>query len=197
MGGSDYTNREVEGQVPEKAKNVASLVEAASNPKDANRKPVTEEFGVHEEWYKAAREVKTKEELSAFIDKLDLEYLHDYGTICHAIAAVAIAAAWVMERTDQGGITGFQAGAISWEFMRHWLHLEGPASLVEYKNMLYPQYQNRFEKVISEDTADWLMAEAKKLVATEGMRADKAIVAHWVEIASGKLPWGYTIKEED
>ena len=36
----------------------------------------------------------------------------DYGTVCHAIALSAVA------RTAQGGITGFQAGAVMWEFIK-------------------------------------------------------------------------------
>lgn len=45
---------------------------------------------------------------------------HDYGTICVAIGAIAAAAARAADRSPNGGITGFQAGAVFWEFTRAW-----------------------------------------------------------------------------
>ena len=73
---------------------------------------ITEEMGIHKEWMKRARDM-TMADLPEFLRELTEDYDHDYGTICHAIAAAAVAAAWSVERTPQGGITGFQAGAIT------------------------------------------------------------------------------------
>ena len=89
------------------------------NNKIKSMKTITEEMKIHEEWYKQAKE-QTLETLPAFLNHLINDYGHDYGTICHAIAAGAIGAAYALERSPQGGITGFQAGCIMWCFIRHW-----------------------------------------------------------------------------
>ena len=83
--------------------------------------------------------------IDEFIKKLNDQYEHDYGTVCHAMAAVAVQAAKAFNDSEQGGITGFQAGAVMWEFIKRFMHLEGPMRLVQYNDMLYPQY---FEKLL-------------------------------------------------
>jgi hypothetical protein len=200
MGGSEYTNREVEGQISEVAPGECVEVKQEPNPKDKDRVSITEKDGMQEEWYKEAKAVKTKEDFIVFFDKLDLKYMHDYGTICHAVAATALAGAYLMEHSDQGGITGFQAGAINWEFISHWMHIDGPARFLDYSNMLYPQYQEKFEKVISQEIVDWLKVEAMKLLAEAAKETSPEISGelrkHWEMLAAGNLPWGFVIKEE-
>lgn len=155
-----------------------------------NRVRIEEKDHVHDEWYKEAQDIKP-EDLPAFLERLQTRYEHDYGTICHAIAAGMIATGTAMNRGPQGGITGFQAGAIMWEFIRHWGHIEGPASLINYDYMLYPQYENRFTTIDSETFA-YLQNKAKEYLAEE----DKGMAdmrTHWQSIVDGKVPFGYTI----
>ena len=74
--------------------------------------PATEESGVHKEWLKAARDgVDSLDEFSAQLGKVQ----HDYGTVCHALAAVALAGAYKANR-DWAGITGFQSGFVMWSW---------------------------------------------------------------------------------
>lgn len=82
-------------------------------------KKITEEDKVHLEWYKQASK-QTLETLPSFLKNLMEGYNHDYGTVCHALAAGAVATAWAMNAHDNGGITGFQAGAVMWEFIKGW-----------------------------------------------------------------------------
>ena len=58
----------------------------------------------------------------------------DYGTVCHAIALSAVATAWAANKTAQGGITGFQAGAVMWEFIKNWSYSSNKTGmrLVDY-----------------------------------------------------------------
>lgn len=72
-------------------------------------------------WFKAAKE-QTLETLPSFMNHILNDYTHDYGTICHALTACAIGAAYAGDKSKQGGITGFQAGCIMWDFIRHWNH---------------------------------------------------------------------------
>lgn len=161
------------------------------------RKSITEEMKVHEEWYKEAKN-QTIESLPAFVNHLMNDYNHDYGTICHALTAGAIATMWAMNNHEQGGITGFQAGAIMWEFIRHWNydHNKCGLKMVNYDNMLYPQYEDKFQKTITPDTWKALQKEAEaKLQESEG--AHPAVKEHWERIKAGKLPFGFSVSERD
>lgn len=53
---------------------------------------VMEEMHPEKEWFEAARH-QTKETLASFVDQVMNYYAHDYGTVCHAISACALAAA--------------------------------------------------------------------------------------------------------
>jgi hypothetical protein len=155
---------------------------------------IKEEMGLQKAWYAEAHDM-TLDKLPAFLKKLTEGYGHDYGTICHAIASAAIAAAWAVERSPEGGITGFQAGAIMWQFITHWMseYEDKPVRLVNYENMLYPQYEDKFSKTISPDTWEWLQAEAKKRLA-DVSGAHGAVSNHWKSIANGNVPFGYEVK---
>lgn len=64
-----------------------------------------------EQWYKDASK-QTIDTLPEFMNHVLKDYKHDYGTICKAIGACVIAAAWAANASPQGGITGFQAGEV-------------------------------------------------------------------------------------
>jgi len=158
-------------------------------------KQITEEMKVHDQWYIDARS-QTTDTLQAFIQHLLNDYQHDYGTICHAITAASIATASAINKSDQGGITGFQAGAIMWEFITHWNHESNKCGLrlVDYDNMLYPQYQEGFEKTISYEV--WLkMQEQARKLFNENKNAAPAVVGHWKSIIDGIIPFGYKVKD--
>lgn len=158
------------------------------------KQEITEEMGVHKEWMVEAKDM-TLEKLPEFLRKLTQDYHHDYGTICHAIAAGAIAGAWSVERTPQGGITGFQAWAIMWEMIRGWgVFGDGPKTMTKYENMLYPQYAESFRS-ISPDVWEWLQKKAKENLEAKGPASDN-VIAHWKTIVGGEIPFGYRISKE-
>lgn len=154
---------------------------------------ITEEMGIHKQWYEEAREM-TVEGLPAFIDKLTTAYQHDYGTICHACAAGAVAAASAINKSPSGGITGFQAGAIMWEFMRHWNHVEGPARLLDYNDLLFPQMEYKFRS-ISPDTWKDVQEKAQANLANGKDHVHPDVLAHWQSIAGGAVPFGLQVSE--
>lgn len=160
------------------------------------RQNITEEQKIHEEWFKQAEEVKL-DTLPKFLDHLINDYVHDYGTIVHAIAAGAIATAWAMNASEQGGITGFQASCLTWSFIRHWYYNNNKTGmrLIDYDKMLYPQYEDRFAKTISKGTWEALQKEAKaNLESHEQAHAD--VAQHWQSIVDGVVPFGYTVKDD-
>lgn len=160
------------------------------------RKPekITEEMGVHEAWYDEAARMDMKH-LPAFLKKLTTSYEHDYGTICHAVAAAAVGAAWAVERSPQGGITGFQGGAIMWQFIKNWdnIYKLGPARITRTEDMLYPQNAHKFN-TITPSAWEWLKDEARKKVESADT-AHPEVKAHWVSILLGKVPFGYTVEK--
>lgn len=159
------------------------------------RVKIQEEDRIHEAWYLEARKINTPRELARFCRRLVRAYEHDYGTIIHALTAAAIGAAACMDHdSDQGGITGFQAGAVFWQFRNEWLQERSPARMLNFERMLFPQYQDHFEKIISPDTWRWLQEQAAEKLANENL-ANESVRAHWRSIAAGQVPFGYTVKD--
>lgn len=151
---------------------------------------MTKESGIHKVWYKEAESKKmTIETLPVFLKKLTEEYGHDYGTICHAITAGALATARAIDRSPSGGITGFQAGCIMWDFIKHWMHYENPMRLVDFGDMLYPQHETKFTHIKS-SVWKWLQEKAKRNLKKES-QACPAVLKHWQKIADGVIPFGY------
>jgi len=151
-----------------------------------------------EEWRVRAANTKTPEDLAEFVRHLCEDYVHDYGTIVHACVAAAVAACWTVDAGPQGGITGFQASAIMWQFMRDWNGLSGPARLLRFKDLLYPQNEDDFAKTISQGSWDWLVAEAQKnLEECHPGGVHPTVQAHWESIVAGEVPFGYTVESED
>jgi len=157
------------------------------------RKIITEEMNIQNEWYAEAEKMEYKN-LFKFINKLVKKYKHDYGTICHAMTAGAVATIYAMNKTEQGGITGFQAGCIMWQFIRKFMNKKGFFRLIQYDDMLYPQYEESFGKTISKEVFAYLQEKAKELYNKES--AADEVKEHWKKIIEGIVPFGYTIEKE-
>jgi hypothetical protein len=156
---------------------------------------------IFEAWKKNAREVEAKD-LQAFLEHLNDAYDHDYGTIVHACAAAALAGASAMNKQEQGGITGFQAGAVMWEFIRAWGFHDNRCGmrLVDYDNMLYPQYAPSFEKTIDAGTWEQMQKRAQELIDAAGDaevgKVHPNVQAHWQSVVDGAVPFGYRVRVE-
>ena len=87
------------------------IAQAAQNNRVALQEGSPETTAIMEALWTEAKD-QNPETLPAFLKKISSDYQHDYGTICQAVAMAAIAAAWAFDRGLQGGITGFQAGAV-------------------------------------------------------------------------------------
>jgi len=161
------------------------------------KKAITEEMKEHEKWYEEAKKV-TVETLPEFVRHLTEDYQHDYGTICHALSACGLAGTYAIENSPCGGITGFQARFVMWGFIRHWMYSSNKCGLkiVDYDNMLYPQYEDKFGKYISKDIFESLKKEARKNLDERTVGAHPDVVAHWQSIVGGKVPYGYEIRED-
>lgn len=159
---------------------------------------IAEEMHLEKEWFEQARKQKL-ETLPEFMNHILNDYYHDYGTICHAISACALAAAWAANSSDQGGITGFQSGAIMWDFVRQWTYINNKTSLriIDYDKMLYPQYESFFkDRTICQSTWEALQNEAKRRLdeIDKGLTSDR-VIEHWNNIVNGVVPFGFKIKK--
>jgi len=168
----------------------------AFDEEHAKATTIDEDDGIHLEWYKEVEGVRTTDDLVQFINHLLHDYNHDYGTICHAITAAAIAAAKTVNSDPrQGGITGFQASCIMWLFIQQWMFKEGPMKLMVYDQMLYPQNERQFTQTISADTWKFLQETAQEKLNTTTRAAPK-VIRHWESIVAGTVPFGYTVNPE-
>lgn len=159
-------------------------------------KQIKEEDGTHKQFMERAKKIQNSEELKIFVDELTNNYGHDYGTICHAVAAAAIGAAHAVNRSNQGGITGFQAGAVMWEMIRGWgIFGEGPLQIVEWNHLLYPQYDYQMPRTISKNALEQLIDMAQKKLAESTQHTIEPVLERWEMIAAGKLPAGMEIRE--
>lgn len=159
------------------------------------RTKITEQSGKHKKWKDEADAIKTPEELATFVHHLTDDYIHDYGTICHAISAACRAAYHVVNASPQGGITGFQASCIGWDMVNLFMgKCEGGRRIVKFENLLYPQCHSQFTQV-SQETADWLIKEAKRRLE-DNKTAPPEVLGHWKAIAEGNLPFGFTIEKD-
>lgn len=159
---------------------------------------------VIEDLYSKARN-QTPETFPEFMKTLIERYAYDYGTITHALAIAAIGAASAMDSSDVGGITGFQASFVTWNFVRYWLFKNNKCGLrlMDYDDMLYPQYRYKFDRVIDQSTWDHIQDEARKAIEQDdalsdvgGVRAHPDVRQHWENIVNGKVPFGFHVKGE-
>lgn len=118
-----------------------------------------------------------------------------YNAAPSAVAACAVAAAWAANSHEEGGgITGFQASFVMWEFIRRWMHKTTPMRLLDYGEMLFPQYEDHFDRCIDKSTWEWLQKETRKNLAKES-HGSPGVRAHWEKIAAGHVPFGFTVRE--
>jgi hypothetical protein len=157
---------------------------------------ITEEDHPEEEWFKSAYD-QTVETLPEFVNHLMNDYCHDYGTVCHAIAACAMAAIHAADNTElNGGITVFQASFVMWDIVKQMCFRGNEVGLkiIDYDDMLYPQYEHKFNKTISLDRFERLQEVAQKNL--DEMSGCAEVRQHWQSIVDGKIPFGYTIGED-
>lgn len=160
-----------------------------------DKQPITEEMHLEKEWFEEAKSVESIEELSKFVDKMLNSYEHDYGTAVHAIAACSVACSWLGAHVE--GITGFQASLVMWDYIRNWTKTgnECGLRLIDYDDFLYPQYEYKFAKVISEEVWAAIQEGARKHLDKDNGSACPAVRLHWESIVNGTVPFGYMVKD--
>lgn len=164
-----------------------------------NEVEALDELKLLEKWMAEAK-TQTPATIGTFIYEL-VNHPHDYGTICRAIAAAAVGAAYAINNSDSGGITGFQASCVNWDFLAYWGHVKSPARITEYQDLLYPQMAEKFT-TISQETWDFIkqkaadnLAEHVAMRAGEAPNAHPNVIAHWQSIIDGVVPFGLKVRK--
>lgn len=152
------------------------------------------EFKTRDDLRAKRKNVKTFDDLIEFLRDVKDNYNIGYGDAPRAIAQAALGVAWYL--SGEFGITGFQAGCVTWDFIRDWTHTDNKTGmkLVDFDRMLYPQYSDEFQKTINPDTWKSMMNEAKKML-DEYPNSHPAVIAHWKSIADGNPPFGYVVSD--
>lgn len=156
---------------------------------------MSDEFATKQELKDKRKNIKSFDDLVEFLKDVDEHYNIGYGGAPRAIAQAALATAWYLSR--EFGITGFQASCAMWDFIEGWTYTDNKCGMeiVNYDNMLYPQYDDNFDKTIPKCVFLALQKEAKEKLK-ENKNARPAVVSHWQSIVDGNVPFGYVVKED-
>jgi len=154
------------------------------------------EFEYRDRLTKESSEVSTPEDLQKFVQGL-LDSPSDYSSCVYKVAAAGNAAAQLM--ASKLGITGFQASMVFWELNRMggWIPTPGPARLVDYENLMYPQYRSKFNS-ITPSTWKWIQEQVKDKLKEfrEGeITAVDSVIIHWKQIEAGNVPFGLVVQD--
>jgi hypothetical protein len=158
------------------------------------------ETDINTVWFERAKNIQNTDELKTFIDEI-IEYEHNYDSIVCACAAGAIASINAINNSESGNITGYQAHMIMSKFLFKFYYYNNKCGLglKNYDDMLYPQYEHKFDKVIDTYTWESIKKAAQEkldnIVINKPPRED--VKAHWESIVSGTIPFGFVVKMEE
>ena len=84
-----------------------------------------------------------------------------------------------------------------WEFIRNWNYKSNKTGLriINYDNLLYPQYEDHFNKVITQNQWSKLQEQAR-LHLQDSPNAAESVLKHWQSIVAGNIPFGFKLKED-
>ena len=156
----------------------------------------TNEFEVRDMLREERRKIESFDDLVAFLQKVKDECNTGYGTAPRSIAQAALATAYFL--AVEFGISSFQAGRTMWDFIFDWTYRSNKCGLqiVDYDKMLYPQYNDQFEKTINKYVFESLQEEAKKLLEEHYEWTSPITISHWQSIVDGNVPFGYVVKDD-
>lgn len=153
-----------------------------------------DEFVVRDELIEKRKNIKSFTGLVKFLKYVTENCNTGYGVAPRAIAQACLAVGYFL--ANKFGITGFQAGFVMWDFITGWHYTNNKCGLkiTDYDDMLYPQYEYRFQKTISADTWKCLREQAKENLKNSTY-AHPRVIKHWQSIVDGKVPFGYTVED--
>jgi len=131
-------------------------------------------------------DMKSAEELSAYIDKL-VSREHDYGTCVYAMSMAAEAAFNYV--AGALGVTGFQASCADLDFIRRTRSMDCPFAIVNGEDMLYPQYNIHGDvSKMLKGWSEWAGKEAaKKIKENANSGVHHEVWNHWLKLRYNEI----------
>ena len=154
------------------------------------------EFEARDYILEKGKNINSSQELAEFIEEVENNFNYDYGVAARSVGAVAACVANYL--SNKMGLTHFQASCAMWEFIQDFIHSDNKCGmkLVDYDEMLYPQYEYKFcDKIIPKYTWESLQKRAKENLEEYPCNASPGVIGHWQSIVNGKVPFGYAVKE--
>ena len=153
------------------------------------------EFEIRDKLREERNNIRSFEDLTKFLKDVETNYNCGYGEAPRAMAQACLAVGYYL--SDKFGITGFQAGFVMWDFICDWRYRHNKCGLiiVDYDDMLYPQYDYRFEKTISRYTWEALQKQALENLEKDSEYAHPNVIEHWQSIVDGIVPFDYKVKD--
>lgn len=169
--------------------------------KNENLKKKQERWKVlRDDWERRAKtEIHSVDDLAKFANELvehakSLKDGEDFYNDTSSIASSLSLAATSM-CSYLFGMTLFQMGYVMWTIIDKMVlekHDVG-MRLVNFNNMLYPQYKYRFEKTI--DSELWASIQKKAAELIENGDIVGEVRKHLQSIVDGKVPFGYKVND--
>ena len=128
---------------------------------------------------------KSESELIRFIRNITKEN-DEYGKAVYCMSLASVATFQYMSHIL--GVTGFQASCADMDFLSRTRNLE-MWEILSYEDMLYPQYNYKFENVITRDVFNWMRNKAE-INITSHPDAHPDVITHWRNIVKGIVPLG-------
>lgn len=153
------------------------------------------EFEMKEELEQKRKDINSFDDLVNYLEYIKNNCNYDYGVAPRSIAQASLAVVWYLAK--EFGITGFQASFVMWDFIKSWSYKGNKCGLkiIDYDNMLYPQYEDKFDKVIPKETWELLQKQAEQELKENGCYANLNVINHWSSIMNGRVPFGYKVKD--
>lgn len=143
------------------------------------------------------KNIESIEELTELIKEVESDFNNGYGIVPRAIGSVcAVVGNYLSYKM---GITGFQAGCAMFDFITGYLITNNKCGLklIDFDEMLYPQYEYKFDKKLKKSTWELMQKRAKELLEEEKDFLHPAVKDHWESIAQGKIPFGYSLESDN
>lgn len=155
---------------------------------------VMNEFEARDYILSKRNDMKSLEDIKSLIDIVINNFNYGYGVAPRAAGALCAVIANYLSVSM--GLTGFQASFLMWDFIRGFQKRNNLCGmkLVDYDDMLYPQYGYKFEKIISKTTWESLQQSAKNMLENnKDQLTSPRVIKHWESIVNGEVPFGYIV----
>lgn len=153
------------------------------------------EFEARDYILEKGKKIESIEDLKNLIKEVTDNFDYDYGVSARSVGAICTVVAKYF--CKEWGITHFQASCVTWDFIMSFLITDNKCGmrLVNYDDMLYPQYYYKFQKTISSATWNDLQKTAKECLEKR-KNASPIVIKHWQSIVDGIVPFGYVVEGE-